>query len=669
MASSSSNRNPTSASRAVGAGLTILDRMTAYATRVCAGEIPASRLVVAVCRRHLLDLERLRAGGWWCYWDEAKAADACHWIMRNIVIYDKLRRADVRLRLLPWQVFLIGTIFGWRIAEGVYDRLERLPHTRRIRKATLLTGRGTGKSVLAAAILCYLAFRDNRRLDGYLISGTEQQASIILNHVISMVGHNPAMASVAHVVKGSSRHGGSIELTDRSIGLRSEIRTLAGSGKGKKKSGFHPSVIVADELQEHDSGRMRNIMEAGFADEPEPLSISTCNAGDRRQGAWWDDRMRATRLAADIASRDHDDYLPMIYEVDDDDKPTEQQPDDPGEYTDSARRSWIKANPSIRYIVQPGRLKAAIAEARHGDTGAWRELMRAQFSRSPFGRGWLKDHQWAAIVTEERPAQAVLDRSKVFLGLDLAAKSDFTALAVAWRLDAGLWAGLPDGGLYIEVTYYSGADGLAEKGQACQADFIRWAAEGVIRTSPDALLDYGIVARDLIALKGQYSIYGIAADRAEMDALEQAIRAEGETPLKSDPLTDSSADQEIVWSDHLQGGKWMGKGRLEAPLTMRKALRLFEGRALRRTPTVQIRLDPCTSFCYTCAHAYRPTSPGQSEENRWIQKATYGSDRERVDGIHAILMATCLADFQTDQTDWAALRAAYAERFSKSQVQ
>ena len=97
---------------------------------------------------------------------------------------------------------------------------------------------------------------------------------------------------------------------------------------------------------------------------------------------------------------------------------------------------------------------------------------------------------------------------------------------------------------------------------------------------------------------------------------------------------------------------------------MRRSLTLFDAR-LADPPQIRILLDPVTSFCFTCVTVDRPLGHGQSENNRWLERITKHSGREKIDGCVALAMAVGLADYRRKpkRSNIAELEAAFARGY------
>ena len=111
----------------------IPDPTTDYARAVVAGEIVVGRLVRLACERHLRDLDEGPARG--LRFDPAAAR-------RVFRFFGLLRHTDGQFaqkpfRLHPYQQFIIGSLFGWKKADGA----------RRFIVAYVEIGKGNGKAL------------------------------------------------------------------------------------------------------------------------------------------------------------------------------------------------------------------------------------------------------------------------------------------------------------------------------------------------------------------------------------------------------------------------------------------------------------------------------------------------------------------------------------------
>ena len=105
------------------------DPVTAYARDVVAGEILAGQPVRATCKRHLADLKSGKKRGLTWDWPAAERALA---FFPAVLRFHDGKMAGLPFELLDWQVFVIGSLFGWKLKGGA----------RRFRKAYIETAKG-----------------------------------------------------------------------------------------------------------------------------------------------------------------------------------------------------------------------------------------------------------------------------------------------------------------------------------------------------------------------------------------------------------------------------------------------------------------------------------------------------------------------------------------------
>lgn len=83
------------------------------------------------------------------------------------------------------QEFILGSIFGWKRADG----------TRRFRRAYIEAGKGCGKSPLVGGIGLYGLVYDNEPgAQIYAAAATKEQASILFRDAVKMMRQSPDLS-------------------------------------------------------------------------------------------------------------------------------------------------------------------------------------------------------------------------------------------------------------------------------------------------------------------------------------------------------------------------------------------------------------------------------------------------------------------------------------------
>ena len=159
------------------------DPVTTYAKNVLSGKIIAGPHVRAACQRHLNDLEQAAQRGFFFDLDKVK---------RVIGFYEDILRLNggeyegQPYRLLDWQKFIVGSLFGWVNADGY----------RRFRVAYVETAKGSGKSPLAAGIGSYGLVADyEARAEIYAAATKKDQAMVLFRDAVAMVNQSPDLSA------------------------------------------------------------------------------------------------------------------------------------------------------------------------------------------------------------------------------------------------------------------------------------------------------------------------------------------------------------------------------------------------------------------------------------------------------------------------------------------
>lgn len=156
-----------------------------YARGVVDGKMPTCKWVLAACQRQLDDLNRFK-GKDSPYRFNPKLTDKlgrsfypadnlCAFIERLPHVKGPL--AGEMIKLEPWQVFILTTVFGWVKADG----------KRRFRRSYIEVPRGNAKSTLSSALALYMLAADREGgAEVYSLATTRDQARIVFGDVQTM---------------------------------------------------------------------------------------------------------------------------------------------------------------------------------------------------------------------------------------------------------------------------------------------------------------------------------------------------------------------------------------------------------------------------------------------------------------------------------------------------
>jgi len=114
---------------------------------------------------------------------------------------------------------------------------------------------------------------------------------------------------------------------------------------------------------------------------------------------------------------------------------------------------------------------------------------------------------------------------QVYGGLDLSATTDLTALVLTGR---------KDGVVHVHPYFWMPADSVQEASRRDRAPYDVWVKQGLLRTTPGRVIDYGFVARDIGEITSGLDVVKIGFDRWRMDRMQSALDGAGvQLPLES----------------------------------------------------------------------------------------------------------------------------------------
>ncbi len=297
-----------------------IDRTTAFAQAVIDGKHVVSKNVYNACKRHLTDLEA--AGDRGFYFDPEAAAR----IFRYFEEVLKLNGGQFEgkdFNLLPWQTFVLGSLFGWKYQSD---------DSRRFRTAYIETAKGSGKSPLAAGIGLYGLTGDNEaRAEIYAAAAKKDQAQILFRDAVAMVDLSPLLDPI---FERSGSKGKEWNLAHHRTG--SFFRTLSSD---KAQSGTRPHIALLDEIHEHPDGSTVELIRSGTKFRKQPLIFMITNSGHDKHSTCWHYHEYGEKVCS--GALEDDEFFAFICGVDEGDDPLNDE------------SCWAKANPSLEYGI-PG---------------------------------------------------------------------------------------------------------------------------------------------------------------------------------------------------------------------------------------------------------------------------------------------------------------------------
>ena len=466
----------------------VVDRTTDFAQRVLTGEVIAGPHVRDACARHLRDLREAPARG--LTWSVEHANDA-------IAFYPDvlcLNGGDFEgkpFHLQGWQAFVVGCLWGWRRGD-----------VRRFRVAYVETGKGSGKSPLAAGVgMLGLVADGEARAEIYAAATKKDQAMVLFRDAVAMYQQSPEL------YKRLSPSGVGENVWN--LGYRATGSWFRPISADDGQSGPRPHVALIDEVHEHKTAQVVEMMRAGTKSRRQALIFMITNSGAGQNtpcGIYHD-------YGAEVAAgkRVDDAFFAFICGLDEGDDPLRDE------------LCWAKANPSLQFANLPGLqyLREQVTEARGmpAKEAIVRRLNFCQWTAAI--NPWLSAHVWDPCQQTFTVAQ--LRGRRAFGGLDLSSTTDLTAFVLlveperaggAWSILAWCW--LPD-------------DGLADRAQRDRVDYAAWKRAGYLETTPGRAISKRAVLQRVAQICGDFDVQSIAADRWRLEDFQQQAIDDGIT--------------------------------------------------------------------------------------------------------------------------------------------
>ena len=436
------------------------DPVSDYARKVVAGKIMAGHLVVLACKRHLSDRKRKDLD-----WRPETGCLAIEFFDQMLTLED-----GSPFKLLAWQQFVIGSLFGWYSQDGM----------RRFRTAYIETGKGSGKTPTAAGVGLYGLVADAEPApEVYSAATTRDQAKIAFLDAVRMVGGNDELKElVTHQVLSLTIPGKSATFRP----VSSEHRGL---------DGLRPHIGLIDELHEHPTGLVVDKIRAGIKRRRNALIFEITNSGWDRTSVCWQHHEYSVKVLEGTA--ENDQWFAYVCQLDEGD-----------EWTDE--RCWLKANPGMLEGLPPIKYLREQVEEAKGMPSKENIVRRLNFCQwTEQADRWLDMAEYDACPTTGAEVKGLA----CMAGLDAASTSDLTALVLAFQAENGGYDVLAK--FWIpERTLDAQGSGRSEEDRL---RLVQWAREGWITTTSGETTDYDLVEHDILEILAAHELKRLSFDR------------------------------------------------------------------------------------------------------------------------------------------------------------
>ncbi len=403
--------------------------------------------------------------------------------------------------------------FQKRFIRAVYephhkpeDVLKRI-----VRNAILSIARKNGKTALIACIvLVHLVgpeAEENNEI--YSAANDKEQAAQVFVYCQQIIEANPSLSAILRVIESKK--------TISCYANGSKYQAL--SREAGTKHGKNPGLVIYDELAQAKDMDLFEVLDSAMGARAEPLMLVISTQSK-------DPQHILSQMIDDGLSANDPTTVCHLYAVDDsvlDEKyckkckvRTKVKDRNKSNLCPKCETKLVQgvydpkvcidANPALGKFLYIDYIKAKAerAERMPAFENSYLNLhlnMRVDQQASLISR-----KEWQGCEDQEN---TLIDGEDIYLGLDLSAKTDLSALvAISAR----------NGDRVVPFLWKPKAT-LAEHEKRDRAPYAKWEKEGHLLTCPGKTIRYGDIALKLAELDQKYNILGVAYDRHRIDVL------------------------------------------------------------------------------------------------------------------------------------------------------
>lgn len=218
------------------------------------------------------------------------------------------------------QKYIAACVFGFKI----YDK-ELSMEVRYFRELVLFVARKFGKSTFISAIADFLLMADNEPAAQVWTLATQKTQAAIVYEAAKF------FALSSDVLKNHVRTKRDKDNTEMLLFPATNSFMKAGSKNSESQDGLNPHAYIIDELHAIKNRNTYDVFSSAGGARAQPLGVIISTFGFVREGIFDSVLERCQKV---LSGKSKERLFPMIFKIDDDDKPED-------------RSCWIKANPGI----------------------------------------------------------------------------------------------------------------------------------------------------------------------------------------------------------------------------------------------------------------------------------------------------------------------------------
>lgn len=459
--------------------MTHAEEATQYTIDVVHGDIPTNKWVKLACQRQLNDLERKRFK---YRFNLDKADKICNFIELLPHTKGQWAKKRLKIKLGPWQKFVLTTTFGWE---------DKKTGFRRFRDAYIEVCRKNGKSIIAAGVGLYCLVEDDEYgAEVYSGATSEKQAWEVFK---------PARLMVLRTKDLQDFYG--LEVMASNIS-RAEDASKFEPLIGNPGDGASPSCAIIDEFHEHDSSDLYDTMDTGMGARDQPLMFIITTAGTDISSACYDKRDEVCKVLNGVYSNEN--LFGIIYGIDKNDN-----------WADPA--SLIKANPNYGVSVAEPYLLSKQKEAIR------RPTKQASFKTKNLNLWVTARNPWANMLEWKECGDSKLNINKVdgditIHSLDLASKIDIAAYGVLFKKEER------GADHYYWFPFFYIPESALDNDRT--GKYAKWVKQGYLKVTEGNEIDFDVIKEDIIKCASKYGCDELPYDPWRATKLAQELAKE-----------------------------------------------------------------------------------------------------------------------------------------------
>lgn len=462
-----------------------------YETEVRKRRTPACKWTRLACDRNARDLKRQKTRAFPFWFDETAARAICEAAeqfphikgpkARVIGQDDEGRHVWQKLRLEPWQCWVLTTLFGWKRVGS-----ER----RRFRTALVLVPRKNAKSTLAATVLLYMLTADGEiGADCFSAATSRDQAKVVAEIAWEMARRSPQFCEYFGVRIGAktSRFIEVPETASKALPLSADAHTL---------DGLNVHCAIVDELHAHKTRHVWDVLETATGAREQPLIFGITTAGVDTGGICYEQLTYLQKVLEQV----HQDetYFGINYTID--------EGDDWRTVT-----AWKKANPNYGVSVFPDDLQRKANKAEASPAAINNFLTKHLDVWVKADTSWMPMDAWLACGRKTLSLDE-LTRFPCYIGIDLSEVRDIAALVALFLLPERRFAAIG--------RFYLPEDTITK---SPIAQYPGWVHSGHLIATDGSATDYARIEDDIVAWCERLLVVRVCFDRALAAQMAQQL--------------------------------------------------------------------------------------------------------------------------------------------------